>query len=67
MRKSPGGVERTARVPVVVPVLCSPSVDPKIGLLLNPGVGETGRMLDSGAGETGDLQPGLAPREYGVL
>ncbi len=52
-RKSPGGVERMARVPVVVLVLCSSSGAPKIGLLLNPGAGEIGRMLDPGAGDSG--------------
>jgi hypothetical protein len=46
--------------------------------MLNPGVGETGRVralevgengrvLDPGVGETGDLRLGLVVREYGVL
>jgi hypothetical protein len=58
--------------------MCSTSGAPKIGLVLNPVEGETGRMLDSGAGESGivldpgvgeaeDRRLGLAPREYGVL
>ena len=67
-----------ARVPVLVPVLSTSSGDPKIGLMLTPGVGETGRVralevgengrvLDPGVGETGDLRLGLVVREYGVL
>ena len=37
------------------------------GRMLDPGVGETGRVLDPGVGETGDLRLGLVVREYGVL
>ena len=69
---------RATKIPVVVLAMCSTSGAPKIGFVLNPVEGETGRMLDVGAGgsgvvldpglgETEDLRLGLAPREYGVL
>ena len=37
------------------------------GRMRAPGVGESGRVLDPGVGETGDLRLGLVVREYGVL